>query len=58
MRQKTTKPTLIIMIIFVFNVREKVGTKIILIPLQNSSIKQSDKMLQATAAALSNGCTL
>jgi len=60
MRQKTTKLNFII-IISVFNDREKVGTKIIIIiiPLQNSSIKQSDKVLQATAAAaLSNGCTL
>ena len=50
------------MIIFVFNDREKVGTKIIIIiiiiPLQNSLIKQSDKVGQATAAALSNGCPL
>ena len=62
-RQKTAKLNfiIIIIIIFVFNDREKVGTKIItiIIALQNSSIKQPDKVLKATAAAaLSNGCTL
>ena len=54
MRQKTTKLNfIIIMIIFVSNNREKVGTKIIIIiiSLQNSPIKQSDKVLQAAAAA-------
>ena len=68
MRKKTTKLNfiiiiiiiiviiVIILIIFVLNYRQKIGTKIINIiniTLQNSSLKQSDKVLHATAAPLS-----